>query len=133
MPSHLFIANMYLVPQIGTSRDMAAQLLRFANLPEGVSHEHKGSIGIFRAAPVKITGLSFCYPSRDDTLILQNIAFTILRNSCTAIVGRSGSGKSTIASLLLSLYEPPPSTSSLPAISLGVSISAVCTHQLSAH
>lgn len=44
---------------------------------------------------------------------------TISQNSCTAIVGRSGSGKSTIASLLLSLYEAPISKDGWPTITLG--------------
>lgn len=44
---------------------------------------------------------------------------TITQNSCTAIVGRSGSGKSTIASLLLSLYEAPVSRDGLPTVTLG--------------
>lgn len=108
-----------IVPQIGTSRDMAAQLLRLANLPEGVSHEHRGELSVSRVTPVTISGLSFRYPSRPDALVLRDISLTISKNSCTAIVGRSGSGKSTIASLLLSLYESPLSSRGLAAISLG--------------
>ena len=98
---------------------MAAQLLRLANLPEGKSHEHKGDLKISRVAPVTITGLDFRYPSRPDALVLRDISLTIPKDSCTAIVGRSGSGKSSIASLLLSLYESPLSHGGIPAVSLG--------------
>ena len=102
---------------------MAARLLRLANLPEGVSHEHKGYLGVSRVAPVTMTGLSFRYPSRPDVLALRDISLTIPKHSCTAIVGRSGSGKSTIVSLLLSLYESPLSSEGFPTISLaGVDI-----------
>lgn len=44
---------------------------------------------------------------------------TIPQGSCTAIVGRSGSGKSTVASLILALYEAPPSQTEDTTISLG--------------
>lgn len=37
---------------------------------------------------------------------MKNVSFNIEPSKVTAIVGRSGSGKSTIASLLLRLYEP---------------------------
>lgn len=107
-----------LVPQIGTSRDMAAQLLRLASLPENTSHEHQGNLVLSCATPVTVTGLSFRYPSRPDILALRDVSFTIPQHSCTAFVGRSGSGKSTIASLLTALYESPLSHGGCPAISL---------------
>lgn len=44
---------------------------------------------------------------------------TIPQGSCTAVVGRSGSGKSTIASLLLSLYEAPISKTGDSTVTLG--------------
>lgn len=39
-------------------------------------------------------------------MILNNVNLNIESNTVTAIVGRSGSGKSTIASLLMRFYDP---------------------------
>lgn len=69
--------------------------------------------------PIKLTNINFCYPSRPHTLVLKNVCVDIVENSCTAIVGRSGSGKSTIASLLLSLYEAPVSRNGRPTVTFG--------------
>ncbi|OJZ87386.1 hypothetical protein ASPFODRAFT_160054 [Aspergillus luchuensis CBS 106.47] len=100
------------IPQISVSHIMANQVLRLAHLPRGASHEHRGTLKITTAAPVKITNLNFRYPSRPDAHVLRDVCITIPRNQSTAIVGRSGSGKSTIASLLLNLYEAPITTTS---------------------
>ncbi|OJK03940.1 hypothetical protein ASPACDRAFT_49953 [Aspergillus aculeatus ATCC 16872] len=107
------------IPQIGTSHEMANQLLRLADLPKGSSHEHKGTLKVRQVAPVKMTGLSFRYPTQSNALVLKDVSITITRNSCTAIVGRSGSGKSTITSLLLNLYDSPKSAQGWPTIALG--------------
>ena len=48
----------------------------------------------------------FAYPSRKTFPILQNISFHIKAGQQIALVGSSGSGKSTIAQLLLRFYEP---------------------------
>jgi ABC-type multidrug transport system fused ATPase/permease subunit len=50
--------------------------------------------------------LSFRYPSRPDEDVLSSIDLTVSANQMVALVGTSGAGKSTIASLLLRLYEP---------------------------
>ncbi|KAE8352917.1 P-loop containing nucleoside triphosphate hydrolase protein [Aspergillus coremiiformis] len=105
------------IPQISASRDRGSRLLRLANLAGGTSHEHQGTIRISMPAPVTFAMLSFQYPSRPNAPVLRNVSFTIPENSCTAIVGRSGSGKSTIASLLLALYETP--SGHVPTILLG--------------
>ncbi|GIC91035.1 uncharacterized protein Aud_007476 [Aspergillus udagawae] len=107
------------IPQISASQDMATQLLRLASLPVGQSHEHKGDKRPLKAAPVKIRSLTFRYPSRPDAPALRNVTLSIAENSCTAIVGGSGSGKSTVASLILSLYETPLSRYETPTISIG--------------
>ncbi|KAL4928834.1 P-loop containing nucleoside triphosphate hydrolase protein [Aspergillus undulatus] len=61
----------------------------------------------FFESPIQINHLTFRYPTRPDDPILRNISTAIQAGSYTAIVGRSGSDKSTIASLLLSLCETP--------------------------
>ena len=48
--------------------------------------------------------VSFSY-SKDSELVLEDIHFDILRGKTTAIVGGTGSGKSTIAKLLLRLND----------------------------
>lgn len=50
--------------------------------------------------------LSFRYPSRPEEDVLSSINLEISANQMVALVGTSGAGKSTIASLLLRLYEP---------------------------
>ncbi len=48
--------------------------------------------------------VSFAYPSRPDIEILKDINFTAHAGDKIAIVGPSGTGKSTIASLILQFY-----------------------------
>jgi ABC-type multidrug transport system fused ATPase/permease subunit len=50
--------------------------------------------------------LTFAYPSRPDENVLKQINLTISANQMVALVGSSGAGKSTIASLLLRLHDP---------------------------
>ncbi|KAF5859455.1 hypothetical protein ETB97_002856 [Aspergillus alliaceus] len=106
------------IPQISASRERGSRLLRLANLT-GEAHEHIGTVRIEMPAPVKFSNLNFQYPSRPNAPVLKDVSFTIFENSCTAIVGCSGSGKSTIASLLLALYESPSAAISLGGIDIG--------------
>lgn len=53
---------------------------------------------------IKFDDVVFAYPSRPDTVILNNISFEIEAGKFTGIVGRSGSGKSTLIQLLLKFY-----------------------------
>lgn len=50
--------------------------------------------------------VSFVYPSRPEVTVLDNVNIQIPAKKHTAIIGLSGSGKSTIASLALRLYDP---------------------------
>lgn len=61
---------------------------------------------------IRFENVSFTYP---DTGIeaLKNISFEIVKGKTLAIVGRTGSGKSTIANLLLRMYDCTSGTISL--------------------
>ncbi|KAG1728170.1 P-loop containing nucleoside triphosphate hydrolase protein [Suillus paluster] len=62
--------------------------------------------------PMKVTGeitfqdIKFSYPSRADVPVLKGINVTFPAGKTTALVGASGSGKSTIVSLTERFYDP---------------------------
>jgi ABC-type multidrug transport system fused ATPase/permease subunit len=61
------------------------------------------------AAPngcLRFSKVSFEYPGRKGVLILEDFNLEIPEGKTTALVGRSGAGKSTIAYLLLRFYNP---------------------------
>jgi ATP-binding cassette subfamily B protein len=53
-----------------------------------------------------ISNLTFRYPGAGNEPVLENIDLEIPQGKTTAIVGMSGSGKTTILKLLLRFYEP---------------------------
>nr|XP_033342262.1 ATP-binding cassette sub-family B member 10, mitochondrial [Megalopta genalis] len=55
---------------------------------------------------IEFRNLSFAYPTRKNVSVLNNFNLIISKSTVVALVGSSGSGKSTIASLLLRLYDP---------------------------
>jgi len=57
---------------------------------------------------IEFRNLIFSYP--DNGPALKNITLAIPAGSVCAIVGETGSGKSTLVNLLLRLYEPPSGT-----------------------
>jgi len=58
------------------------------------------------AAAVELVGVSFAYPSRAEVPILRNLSLALVSGQTTAIVGASGSGKSSVCKLIGGMYEP---------------------------
>ncbi len=58
-----------------------------------------------RDVPVRLEDVSFAYPGREG-VVLDSVDLELAPGEMVALVGASGSGKSTIASLLLRLAEP---------------------------
>jgi ATP-binding cassette subfamily B (MDR/TAP) protein 1 len=119
------------IPQMSLSRDAANRVWRLAELPK-TCHERHGDTHITHAGDIEFHKVSFAYPGRLDTKVLNNVDIYIPEGQCVALVGLSGSGKSTIASLLLKLYTAhTPNGASNSSPSPGdICISNVPIHQV---
>ncbi|MBV7337810.1 ABC transporter ATP-binding protein/permease [Chloroflexi bacterium TSY] len=56
--------------------------------------------------PVEFQHLSFSYEDQPEEKILDNVNFTLESGCVLGLLGRTGSGKTTLARLLLRLYDP---------------------------
>ena len=54
---------------------------------------------------VAFEGVTFSYPSRSDIKVLKDYTLQVPANSTAALVGSSGSGKSTVIALLERFYD----------------------------
>lgn len=54
---------------------------------------------------IDFKNVSFAYPTRPDVPVLRDFSLTVHAGRCVALVGRSGSGKTTVARLLTRLYN----------------------------
>ncbi len=61
------------------------------------------------AGDIDVRLTSFTYPD-GDAPVLRNIAFSVARGQTVGIVGRTGSGKTTLANLLPRIFDPPDSS-----------------------
>ena len=68
-------------------------------------HFHTRNSNLLRGE-VTFDGVSFTYPTRPDTTILDSMVLRVPEGHIQAVVGASGSGKSTIGSMLLRFYDP---------------------------
>nr|XP_009765178.1 PREDICTED: putative multidrug resistance protein [Nicotiana sylvestris] len=70
------------------------------------TEDKKGKALSYVRGEIEFSGVYFNYPSRPDTPILQGLNLRISPGKTTGLVGGSGSGKSTIISLLQRFYDP---------------------------
>ncbi|GMP95459.1 hypothetical protein CsSME_00044503 [Camellia sinensis var. sinensis] len=55
---------------------------------------------------IELRGVQFHYPSRPDVLIFKGFDLTVHAGQSMALVGQSGSGKSSVLALVLRFYDP---------------------------
>jgi ATP-binding cassette subfamily B multidrug efflux pump len=58
------------------------------------------------AGELEVRDLTFAYEGREP--VLRGISFRVPAGAMVAVVGPTGAGKSTLAALLVRLFEPPP-------------------------
>jgi ABC-type multidrug transport system fused ATPase/permease subunit len=72
-----------------------------------VNMEHTTVPALHVDGLIEFKGVGFSYPSRPDVPVLDGISFTIRPGEKVALVGQSGSGKTTITALILRFFETP--------------------------
>lgn len=55
---------------------------------------------------IRVHDLTFSYSGAEQSLVLKGISLYIPENKVTAIVGKSGCGKTTLIKLLQGFYQP---------------------------
>jgi ATP-binding cassette subfamily B protein len=66
---------------------------------------------------IEVRGLTFTYPGSDRP-VLKDVSLRIEPGQTVALVGATGSGKSTLISLLPRLHEPPPGTVTIDGVDI---------------
>jgi len=99
------IGNLYttLAGAVGAS-ERVMEILETEGEIDGVSKTEVKSEKI--SGGLQFESVNFSYPGRLESPVLQDIDFSVEKGEKVALVGVSGSGKSTIVKLLLRFYNP---------------------------
>jgi ATP-binding cassette subfamily B protein len=96
---------------VQNAQDAKMSLERLNEIHQLQEEENGGSYHRkeFQSLPEKksilLSNMSFAYPGSNNQLVLKNLTVEIPEGKITAIVGHSGSGKTTFLKLLLKFYE----------------------------
>jgi ATP-binding cassette subfamily B (MDR/TAP) protein 1 len=107
---------------VDAAKAEAAKRSIFALLDRRSAIDPTDESGAQPAQPVsgrlELRDVRFTYPARPEAEVLHGISFTVEPGSTVAIVGPSGSGKSSIVQLLLDFYRPSSGAITLDGVDL---------------
>ena len=101
--------NMYrAISQIKFSEQVLSVLKpEFALEKDELKHIEKDSTQYLKFEhSIRLENISFAYPNRIESSILNNFSLEVNKNASLGIVGKSGSGKSTLMDIMLGLLFP---------------------------
>lgn len=101
-----FLGSIYSMA-VGSYVDLQNLCNMFAERPDIQDKANAETLVVAPNTPLEIEfrDVNFAYPSRTEVNILKGVSFHVAAGSTTAIVGQTGSGKSTITRLLFRFYE----------------------------
>ncbi|XP_072949352.1 ATP-dependent translocase ABCB1-like [Epargyreus clarus] len=104
--SEYFGISSTLMEVFGISRGAAAQIFNLIdNVPTINPLLNAGTVPKFIEGNIDLENVVFHYPSRPDIPVLNGVSISVQRGQSVALVGHSGSGKSTIIQLLSRYYD----------------------------
>ena len=85
----------------------AAKIFRIINHKPTIDRNSESGLELESVTGlVALKNIDFAYPSRPDAPILNNFSLNVPAGKTIALVGSSGSGKSTVVSLIERFYDP---------------------------
>lgn len=111
--SEFILYAVFIGGSIGGLAGVYAQIQKTIGATEAIfgllDEQPEGNGATSEAVPdwksLRFEEVSFAYPSRSDLQVLDRVSFTLNAGKTLALVGQSGSGKSTIASLIMRFYQ----------------------------
>ncbi|KAJ0027161.1 hypothetical protein Pint_35702 [Pistacia integerrima] len=89
----------------------AAKIYRIIDHKPGIDKNAESGLELDSVTGlVELKNVNFSYPSRPDVRILNNFCLNVPAGKTIALVGSSGSGKSTVVSLIERFYDPSSGT-----------------------
>lgn len=104
-PINQFISVIQTIQEAKISMDRINEIHTFEN----ESIEGKEYKTDFESGNIRLSNISFSYPGQNNP-VLKNINLSIEKGKTTAIVGTSGSGKTSLLKILLKFYNPQNGT-----------------------
>ena len=95
------------IPDSASGHHAAMEVFRLIDQVSKIdATEPTGHIESIGDGSIEFKDVYFRYPHRPDAKVLQKLNFTIEKGQAVALVGFSGSGKSTVIQLLQRFYDP---------------------------
>jgi ABC-type multidrug transport system fused ATPase/permease subunit len=86
------------------NRSIVGQIVELLRLPVPPDDERLAPLPL--KDRIRFDAVSFSYPGRPHAPAIDSVSFEISRGSMVAFTGRTGSGKTTLADLLMGLVQP---------------------------
>ncbi|EMD59099.1 hypothetical protein COCSADRAFT_165319 [Bipolaris sorokiniana ND90Pr] len=94
-------------PDVGKARDSAERMQALFRQPVGIdARASDGATSSTAEGSIELRNVSFRYPNRPDRIVLADVSIVVQPGEYVALVGGSGSGKSTIISLIERFFDP---------------------------
>lgn len=95
----------FIIIAYARAKASAERIEEILNIEEGIEEVQENEAPVLENFSIRFDNVSFHYPTTEQ-YTLQNLSFTIDSGEKIAIMGATGSGKSTILQLVEHFYEP---------------------------
>jgi ATP-binding cassette subfamily B (MDR/TAP) protein 1 len=111
------IGSLMVLPEIIKSQNAAKNLLKIISREPATKYKGEKTLEEIKGN-ISFKNVTFRYPTRPGVAVLKNFSLDIKEGTSVALVGQSGSGKSTIVGLLEKWYEAEEGTVELDGVDI---------------